>query len=152
MFGALVAFLFLTPARECRDDAPPAPVRVTVVVILATTENNVIDYILTDLAKEVRKREPKLIGFRVSTTEWKSIKVGDSAAIKLVDKQELTVKVEKPKGADGRVGLAITPPMLGEIKYTCACDKYLPVVTPHTTAKGETLILAVMAKPCTQKK
>ena len=151
MFGAFVAFLFsvLSPACRCGDEQP---VRVTVVVILATTENNVIDPILTDLAKEVRKREPKLIGFKVSTTECKSIKVGDSAAIKLVEKQELTVKVEKPKDEAGRISLTITPPQLGDITYACTCDKYLPVVTPHRTVKGETLILAVMAKPCTQKK
>jgi len=60
--------------------------------------------------------------------------------------------VEKPKDAEGRISLTITPPQLGDIKYACACDKYLLVVTQYRTAKGETLILAVMAKPCTQKK
>jgi hypothetical protein len=151
MLGAIAIGMatFLAPTCRCGDEQP---VRVTVVVILATTENNVIDAILTDLAKEVRKREPKLIGFKVSTTECKSIKVGDSAAIKLVEKQELAVKVEKPKDAEGRICLSITPPQMKEITYACTCDKYLPVVTPHTTAKGETLILAVMAKPCTLKK
>jgi len=78
MFGAFVAILFSVsvPSCHCRQDKP---VRVTVVVIVATTENNVVDYILTDLAKEVRKREPKLIGFKVSATECKSIPVGESA-------------------------------------------------------------------------
>ena len=43
-------------------------------------------------------------------------------------------------------------PELGEVTYACACDKFFPVVTPYRTKKGETLIVTVMAKPCTMKK
>jgi hypothetical protein len=145
-----VVLVFLCGRRDGCDDV--APVRVTVVVVLATTENTGVDPKLTDLAKEVQKRDPKLVGFKLVSSEWKSIAVGDSATFPLVDKEELKVKVEKPKDENGRVGLTIRPPELGEVTYACTCDKFFPVVTPYKTKKGETLIIAVMAKPCTAKK
>jgi hypothetical protein len=125
------------------------PIRVTVVVVLATTENTAVDEKLAELARQVRKREPKLVGFRIAATEAKSIPVGDGATFDLVEDQVLRVRVEKPRDANGRVGLTIKPPGLENITYGCACDKYFPVVTPHTTRAGEVLIVAVMAKPCT---
>lgn len=124
------------------------PVRVTVVVVLATSDNTVVDPKLADLAKEVQKRDPKLTGFKLVTTDGKSIPVGESHTFDLVDKQELKVKVEKPKDADGRISMTIKPPGLENITYGCTCDKYFPVVTPHRTKDGEVLIVAVMAKPC----
>ena|SRR5437868_2195523 len=140
MSGVLATFvLILCPAED--------PVKVTVVVVLATTENSNVDPKLADLAKEVQKRDPKLTGFRVAATEVKSIPVGESHTFELVDKLELKVKVEKPKDANGRVGLTIKPPGLENITCGCACDKFFPVVTPHRTKAGEVLIVAVMAKP-----
>src|SRR5436305_15162520 len=88
MSGVLATFvLILCPAED--------PVKVTVVVVLATTENSNVDPKLADLAKEVQKRDPKLTGFRVAATEVKSIPVGESAAFSMVEKQELKVKVER---------------------------------------------------------
>src|SRR5438094_429255 len=84
--------------HDCDD---PGPVRVTVVVVLATTENTGVDPKLVELAREVQKRDPALIGFRLVSSEAKSIKVGDSATFPLVDKEELKVKVEKPKAVHG---------------------------------------------------
>jgi hypothetical protein len=149
MSGTFVYVLltFLAPSR-CGDD----PVRVTVVVVLATTENTTIDPKLADLAKEVQKRDEKLLGFKLVSSEAKSVPVGDSVTFKLVDKQELKVKVEKPKDDNGRVGLTIKPPELGEVTYKCSCEKFFPVVTPYKTKAGEVLIVAVMAKPCVAKK
>lgn len=134
---------------DCADDAP---IRVTVTVILASTESKVVDPKLTDLAAEVQKRDKKLTGFKVVETIGKSIPVGESAKFTLVDKQELKVKIEKSKDEKGRVGLTVKPPELGEITYTCSCEKFFPIVTPYKTKAGETLIIMVMAKPCTMKK
>ncbi|MGL6096505.1 MAG: hypothetical protein ACRC7O_11995, partial [Fimbriiglobus sp.] len=125
------------------------PVRVTVVVVLATAANSDVDPKLAGLAAEVRKKAPALTGFAVAATLEKSIPVGDDHTFELPEKQSLKVTVERPKGADGRVGLTIAPPGLGEITYSCACSKFFPVVTPFKTKAGDVMILAVMAKPCT---
>src|ERR687897_578433 len=127
------------------------PVRVTVVAVLASSKTTHVDAKLEELAREVRKREPGLTGFRVAAVKQKSIPVGKGHTFELPDKQTLKVRIDRPKGKDGRVGLTIRPPGLGEITYTCACDKFFPVVTPHATAAGERLIVVVMAKPCTGK-
>lgn len=151
MIGMIVAAMLATCC--CPDDcAEEGPIAVTVVVVLATTDNAKVDPKLVELAKEVQKRDEKFTGFVLVSSEGKSIPVGESAVFPLVEKQELKVKIEKPKDGKGKVGLTIKPPELGEITYTCTCDKYFPVVTPYKTAKGETLIIAVMAKPCTQEK
>lgn len=151
MSRPLCLLALLAAAAPVRaDDA--ASVRVTVVVVLATTENNVVDPKLTALAKEVQKRDETLVGFKLAATSSKSVPVGDSHTFDLVEKQTLTVKVDKPRGADGKIGLTITPPKLGEITYECACSKFFPVVTPYKTEAGRQLIVAVMAKPCTAGK
>jgi hypothetical protein len=133
----------------CRDEQP---IKVTVVVVLGTADNTHVDPKLADLAKEIQKRDPKLTGCRRVGTEAKSIPVGESVTFALVEKQELRVKVEKGRDAEGRVRLSIKAPGLGEASYSCVCDKFFPVVSPFITKKGETLIVAVMAKPCTAKK
>lgn len=125
------------------------PIRVTVVIVLASTENTGIDPKLAELAKEVQKRDPKLVGFRIAATEAKSIPVGGVHSFELVELQELKVRVDRAKDQNGRVSLTIKPPGLEKITYGCTCDKFFPVVTPHQTKAGEVLILAIMAKPCT---
>jgi hypothetical protein len=142
----LTAFLIVSyPA----DDKP---VSVTVVIVLATEQNTVIDPKLKELAKEVQKRDPKLTGFKLVATECKSVPVGDSATINLTDKQTLKVTVDRAKDKEGRITLTLNPPGMDAVNYACACDKFFPVVTPHRTKSGEQLIIAVMAKPCTAKK
>jgi len=143
MSGVFVSvFLILCPA-------PEDPVRVTVVIVLATDANNTIDPALAELAKQVQKRDPKLTGFTVHATEAKSIAIGDSATIELIDKQELKVTVTRAKDAAGKISMTIKPPGLENLTYGCVCDKFFPVVTPYRTKAGEVLIVAVMAKPCT---
>jgi hypothetical protein len=136
--------LLLSPG--CPTDEP---VRVTVVVVLATTANNKVDPALVDLAKAVQAHDGKLTGFRVEVTEAKSIAVGESASFALVEKQELKVTVTRPKGADGKIALTLKAPKLEKITYGCACDRFFPIATPYRTKNGEVLIVAVMAKPCT---
>jgi hypothetical protein len=149
MTGVFVTLVLLGALRA--DDADDS-VKVTVVVVLATSEHRVIDPKLAELARQVRKRDPKLTGFTLLATEVKAIAVGDSAAIPLVDKQELKVKVEAGKDDNGRITLTIKAPEVPEFGYACKCDKFFPVVTGYQTAKGEQLIIAVMGKPATGKK
>lgn len=125
------------------------PVRVTVVVVLATDANAKVDPKLAALAKEVQKRDKALTGLRLVATEAKSIPVGGSHTFELADKQKLKVTVSRGKDADGRISLTMKAPGVDNLVYGCACDRFFPVVTPHRTATGEVLIVAVMAKPCT---
>jgi hypothetical protein len=124
------------------------PVRVTVVVVLASSQDTGVDKKLAELAKEVQKRDSTLIGFRLKATEAKSIPIGDGHSFELVDKQVLRVRVEQARDAEGRINLTIKPPGLDKITYHCTCGKFFPVVTPYQTKAGEILIIAVMAKPC----
>jgi len=124
------------------------PVRVTVVVVLATAADNTIDKRLVELAKEVQKRDSSLTGFKLKATEAKSIPIGEGDTFELVGAEELKVRVERSKDEDGRIILTIRPPGLDKITYHCTCGKYFPVVTPYRTKSGEVLIIAVMAKPC----
>ncbi|HVK17803.1 MAG TPA: hypothetical protein VM533_12710 [Fimbriiglobus sp.] len=148
-FAKLIAVALAAGTGGSCDGAQP--VRVTVVAVFASTNSTHVDEKLKALAREVRKREPELTGFRVAAAMQKSVPVGKGHTFELPDKQSLKVKIDRPKGKDGRVGLTIRPPGLGEITYTCACDKFFPIVTPHTSSDGERLIIAVMAKPCTGK-
>ncbi|MBY0458449.1 MAG: hypothetical protein K2V38_14010 [Gemmataceae bacterium] len=141
---ATVLLLCLCPADE--------PVSVTVVIVLATTENETVHPKLAELAKEVQKRDPKLTGFKLVATECKSVPVGGTATITLTDKQELKLQVDTSKDEKGRISLTLNPPGMDTVTYACACDKFFPVVTPHRTKAGEQLIIAIMAKPCAAKK
>src|SRR5437868_6951084 len=100
----------------CPKADPPADgVKVTVVVVLATTDKKKVDPELSELAKEVQKRDKTLIGFTQYASEAKEVAVGDTVTFVLIDKQELKVKVERPKDGKGKVGLTIKPPDLGEV-------------------------------------
>lgn len=145
MFAPLLALFVAAPPAD-----PPCaePVRVTVVVVFATGRNADIDPKLAGLADEVRKRDPKLTGFAVATTLQKSIPPGESHTFDLPDKQTLKVAVDRAKDAHDRIALTVTPPGMGDITYSCVCGKFFPIVTPHKSAAGDHLIVAVMGKPC----
>ena len=149
MTGVLVGLLLGLAAPT--DDGDDESVKVTVVVVLATADNGVVDPKLRELARQVRKRDSRLTGFTLMSTEVKSIPVGESAAVPLVEKQELKITVEAAKDAKGRISLTIKPPELGEISYACTCEKFFPVVTPYQTKSGQQLIVAVMATPAAKK-
>lgn len=127
------------------------PIRVTLVVIYASPNNDRVDPRLTTLAGEVKKLEPTLTGFRIATSLQKSIPVGGVMAFDLPDRQVCKVSIDKPKDKANRVGLSVEPPGLGEITYTCMCDKFFPIVTPFKNTDGERMIITVMAKPCPGK-
>ncbi|MCS7022728.1 MAG: hypothetical protein NZU63_12985 [Gemmataceae bacterium] len=136
------------------EPAPAAtPVRVTLVVILASTAtHDDVDPPLEELAREVRKREPQLRCFRLLASHAQSILPGRQASFPLIEKQEATVKIEAFPDERGRVRITLTAPGINQLTYACVCDKYFPVVTPYRTRNGQTLILALMAKPCTLHK
>jgi hypothetical protein len=148
----LVVLAMLAFANTSHGDEPNLPpIRVTVVVIYATSENNVVDKKLTSLAKEMQKRETNLIGFELGSTLQKSILVGGTHTFKLDESQTLSVAIDKPRDPNGRVGLTLTAPGGTVVTYTCVCGKFFPLLTEHKTLDGKTVIVAVGAKPCTGK-
>jgi hypothetical protein len=147
MVGVL---LTATPAGGDEPDKP-RPVRVTVVVVRATAENNVVDKKLTALAKEVGKRDESLVGFQFDGVYQKSIPVGGAHEFDLIDGRTLTVTVDAPRDKTGRVGLTLTASTGASVSYTCACDKFFPMLTGHKTKAGEQVVVAVQGKPCTGK-
>lgn len=124
------------------------PVRVTVLVVLASEGKSAIDPKLKALAQEVSKREPKLTSFTLAQSRSLAIPHEKTHEFTLIDKLTMPVKVVQPRNPLGRVKLTIRPPGLGEITYECVCGKYLPIVTPEVTQSGHRLILAIMATPC----
>ena len=148
MSAAFVALSLGLPAAASSDDAK---VRVSVVAILATDQNDHIDPKLESIAREVQKLDPKLTGFRIAKTTCKAVAVGGQDAFDLGGDQALHVAVEQKGDEEGRFQLKITPPLMGDITYTTTCGKFFPVITPFRTKDGELLIVAVRIQPCAGK-
>ncbi len=132
------------PAAPARADDP---VTVSVVAILATDKNDKVDERVECIAKEMKKTDPKLTGFKVARMTCKSVAVGDKDCFEVVDGQTVCVTVEK-RAKDGRVCLKVEPPKLGAITYLTCCNKFFPVVTRYKTKDGDTLIVAVRVVTC----
>jgi hypothetical protein len=130
----------------------PGEVRVSVVAILASEENDRVDPRLECIAREVRKLHPNLKGFRLAKMTCKAVPVRGTETFELVVDQTAAVTVLKTADKDDRVQLKVTPPTLGEITYTTTCGKFFPLVTHYQTKNGEWLILAVRVQPCHAKK
>jgi len=131
--------------------ADESNIKVTVVAILASTTDKKIDKELKELAQEMRKKDPTLIGFMVERSSSQSMKVGEKATFTLLDKKSVEVELREKNPKTNRVSLTITPPTLGEIAYTTCCEKYFPVCTGYQTKDGRKLIVAVMVSPCGKK-
>ena len=151
ILSAIALFLGAPFAQPCKDEPKEGPVRVTLVVILASTTDKTTNPKLATLAKEVRKRDDEFIGFKISQTLDKSIPIGASHTFDLPDKETATVTVKKGRDKDGRIELTVKLPGLDEVTYTCVCDKFFPIVTPFVLDTGETVMEAILAKPCTGK-
>jgi hypothetical protein len=135
-------------ACDCKGDEP---IRVTVLVILATDKDTKVDAKLKCIAQEVQQVDPKLTGFKLHNMICKPVTVRGKETFTLIDNQEATVVVEQGADKDNRVMLRVSPPLLGEITYSTACGKFLPIVTRYRTNKNELLILAVRVQPCQGK-
>lgn len=130
-------------------------VRVTVIVILGSSDPKApTAEDLEDIAKQLRKKDRSLHGFRMGRTTCKSIPVGGKESFPLADDEVVVVLVLRGVQADEKLQLEIKPPNTkGPIHYSCCCGKYFPVMTDYYTRdKKERVILAVMADPCRVKK
>jgi hypothetical protein len=123
-------------------------VKVTLVVILATDQNQEVAPRLACIAREVRKREPSLTGFRLDSEACQSLAVGSRFQFRLVEGQVAEVEVQHAADKENKVSLKVRPPLGGEIGYTSVCGKFLPIVTGYQTKSQERLIIAVRVQPC----
>ena len=147
-FAFVAALLCLPAAASGGDDDN---VRISVVAILATDQNDKIDPKLEGVAREVQKLDPKLTGFRVAKTTCKSLPVGGKDDFDLGGDQTMHVAVEQKGDEEGRFQMKITPPQMGDITYTTTCGKFFPVMTPFRNKNNELLIVAVRIQPCAGK-
>jgi hypothetical protein len=131
-----------SPARADDD------VHVSVVSILASTKSDKVDERVECIAEQMKKKDPKLTGFKVDRMTCKDLAVGVKDCFEVVDRQKVCVTVEKKCDKDGRVCVKVEPPTLGAITYTTCCDKFLPLVTRYKTKDGDVLIIAVRVRTC----
>jgi len=132
------------------DDVPPMrEVKVSVVAILASEQDNKIDPRLQGIAREIQRHHPQLKGFRMAKMTSKSVPVrGATESFELVADQKADITVLKTADKNDKVQLKITPPTLGEITYTTTCGKFFPIVTRYQTSNNESLIIAIRVQPC----
>ena len=136
------------PAACPADAEEKGKVRVCVVVILATESDAKVDRRLTNIAREVRKMRPKLTGFRFQNVSCKSLAIGTKDQFELLDDQVAAVTVQRGADKNDLVRLKVRPPLMGEITYSTACGKFLPIVTPYRNKSNDLLIIAVRVQPC----
>jgi hypothetical protein len=148
----IVFAAFATVAvADCRWPDEKDPVKVTLVVILASEKGDKIDKKLKDLAAEVQKLHPNLKSFVIKSEESRSLKPNDKVSMACVDEELAAIAIKHGADKDNRVSLAIKPPQMNELEYQSVCGKFLPIVTPYKTKKGECLILAIRVEPCRGK-
>jgi hypothetical protein len=139
--------VFGSHSPACRAD-DNIKIKVTVVAVLATSENKNVDPILQCLAREVQKNHPELTGFQLGRTHSRDFSVGDKFKFELVNDQVAEVSIHRGPGKEDRVGLTIKPPLAGEITYGCCCGKFFPIITRYQTKTNERLIIAVSVQCC----
>jgi hypothetical protein len=144
---AFAAFAGISLADSCWPDEKD-PVKVTLVVILASEEGNTIDKRLKGVAEEVQKLHPNLKSFTYKSMESKSLKPNEKVSMQCVDKKTVDMVIKHGADKENRVSLAVKPPSMSELEYQSVCGKFLPIVTPYKTTKGECLILAIRVEPC----
>ncbi len=139
------------PSVGAKGAGKAGRVRVSVVVILASERDGKVHKKLICIADEVKKIHPKLKSFRLHTMSYKSLAVNVTDDFELVESQTTAITVQRSADKANRVCLKIAPPRMGEITYSTPCGKFLPIITPYRTKKGELLILAVRVEPCKGK-
>jgi hypothetical protein len=140
-------------ALACGDEKKaPKKVRISVVVILASEKGNKIDKKLDGIAKEVQKMHPELKNFELANLSCKSLEVGKADKFDLVENQTAGVTIQKAADKMDRVCLKACLPMMGDITYATPCGKFLPILTPYRTKKGQVVIVAIRVQPCSGAK
>ena len=143
----LAAFAGMAFAGSCCHDEKD-PVKITLVIILASEKGDTIDKRLKGVAEEVRKLHPKLTSFTYKSMESKSLKPSEKVSMLCVEKKMVEMVIKHGADKDNRVSLAVKPPSMSELEYQTVCGKFLPIVTPYKTKDGERLILAIRVQPC----
>lgn len=126
-------------------------VRVTVVAIAASDRNTNVDPKLAEVAREVKKHDSSLSGFRIANTAVKEFNVGQKQSFPLADDAKVDITITAKDDSKQRVKLAVKAPAVGEIVYQTGYDKFFPIVTRQLTTAGERLIVAIMVKPVTKE-
>jgi hypothetical protein len=144
---ALVALpIVALNANAFADDA-----RVTVVTILASSNNTTVDPKLNQLAAEVKKHEQNLTGFKLVNSQARDVTVGQKESFKLLDDgASADVTILGREDAKKRFRMSVKPPMVGEINYSISYEKYFPIVT-RLLSNNERLIIAIMVQPPKEK-
>jgi len=124
------------------------PVKVTLVVILASEEGTTIDKKLKALAQEVQKLHPNLKSFKFKSQEVKSLKPNEKMSLPCVDEESVEMTIKHGADKENRVSVHVKPPTMSPFEYQTVCGKFLPIVTRYKTKKNETLILAIRVEPC----
>lgn len=130
------------------QEEPPAKVKVTLVVILASEKGNAVDKALTAIAEEVQAIKPNLTSFKLKTMECKSLAKDEKAELNTVEGQKVQFVLRQCANKKSKVCLAVTAPNQGEIVYESICGKFLPIITRYETKNRERLILAICVMPC----
>lgn len=149
--SALLLALGVTSLGACPPATTNDEIEVKVLAILASEHHTKVHPKLTEFAKHVQKKDPKLTGFRLDRTTAESFKLGETKKFEMPGGDPVEVTVNKERDEKGRITLTIKAPKLEPIRYECACDKYFSVATQQFVGKGkdqEQLFVAVMAKPC----
>jgi hypothetical protein len=144
--AASMSLVCFAQACDCHDEKDP--VKVTLVVILASEEGDTIDPKLKAIAEEVQKKEPQLKNFTLKSMQSKSYKPGEKFSMPLVEDKKVEMLIKHGADKDNRISLSLFAPSMGEIEYKTVCGKFLPIVTPCKTKSKERIILAVRVQPC----
>lgn len=146
LLAVLFALAGILEACPCLGEKDP--VKVTLVVILASENGNTIDPRLKEIALEVQKLHPHLKNFTLKHMESKSLKYAEKVSLPAVENKKVDMIIKHGADKDNRVGIAVTAPSLGQIEYRSVCGKFLPIVTRYQTKSKELLILAIRVQPC----
>ncbi len=152
-WSVLVFALASVVGRCPAADPPPEHVRITVVAVLATKNDTVIDPKLKCLAAEVQKKDPTLTGFSLGKTSRLDVALNGCEKFMIDDELEACIHVQRCKEHSDHYCLKVkSGTLVGEITYTAACSKYFPLLTGYSPKKGEgRLILAIMVEACPEK-
>ena len=120
--------------------------RVTVVTILANSNNQDVNPKLAQIASEVKKHDQSLTGFKLLNSQFKDVNVGQKEKFDLLNDVSADVTVLQKMEGNKRIRMAVKPPTVGEINYSICYDKFFPIVTRYVSA-NERLIIAIMVQP-----